>query len=749
MHEEHVKVNALVTIEGIVEDIIFSNESNGYTVCDVKDNKEIITAVGFMPFVSVGESIKITGRWVEHPDYGEQLKVECYEKLLPKTSEAIEKYLASGVLKGIGPATAAKIVKKFGDETLNIIGFKSQQLSLVRGISLEKAIKIGQAFNEQQGLRNVMLFFQEYGISPVHSMKIYKIFGDRAIDEIKENPYKLSEQIFGITFKIADRLAMSLGIDPMSIYRVCSGIKHVLTQSATNGHTYLPEEKLIEQTSQLLDVEIDQIRDACIKLLLDKAIYMDKGADCNKIYLSSFYNAELSVCKKLIGLSTVEFKNDPLELEKRINEIQEEEGIVFAQNQLMAVKEALAHGVIIITGGPGTGKTTIIKSIIKLMQRDGFSVALTAPTGRAAKRMTETTGFESKTIHRLLEIGYNSDNDEMVFSRSDTNPVEADAIIVDEMSMVDVILMNSLLKAIEPGTRLILVGDVDQLPSVGPGCVLKDIIASNMIGMVRLTDIFRQAEESMIVVNAHRINKGDMPFLNVKGKDFFFMPRNNGDEIVSTIAELCYKRLPAKYDYDPMKQIQVLTPTKKGPTGVLNMNKVLQKYLNPEERSKREKAYRDFIFREGDRVMQIRNNYTIRWEKSGLFTSEGQGVFNGDTGIILEIDNDEHFIKVLFDDDKIVEYDFSILDELELAYAITIHKSQGSEFPAVIIPLYSGPEILLTRNLLYTAITRAKDIVILVGYEGILKLMVNNLREMQRYSSLSERLIGGFAGICF
>jgi len=737
-------VDALVTIEGTVEDIIYTNEANGYTVCDVKNGKDLVTAVGIMPFLTIGESVKIMGRWIEHPDYGEQFKVEYYEKLLPKTSEAIEKYLASGVLKGIGPATAAKIVKKFGEDTLNIIGFKPQQLSLVKGISLEKAIKIGQAFNEQQGLRNVMLFFQEYGISPSHSMKIYKVFGDRAIDEIKENPYKLSEQIFGITFKIADRLAMSLGIDPMSIYRLCSGIKHVLTLSATNGHTYLPEEKLMKMTSQLLDVQIDQIKDACIRLLMDKAIFMDKGPDCNRIYLSALYNAEISVCRKLIMLSSVEFKNDTAELEKRINDIEEEEGIVFAENQLLALKEALAHGVIIITGGPGTGKTTIIKSIIKLMQSEGHNVALTAPTGRAAKRMTETTGFEAKTIHRLLEIGYSSDNDEMVFTKSDANPIEADAIIVDEMSMVDIILMNNLLKAVEPGTRLILVGDVDQLPSVGAGNVLKDIIASNMIGIVRLTDIFRQAEESMIVVNAHRINKGDMPYLNVKGKDFFFMPRNNGDQIVSTIAELCYKRLPATYNYDPMKQIQVLTPTKKGPTGVLNMNKVLQKHLNSEDRSKREKAYRDFIFREGDRVMQIRNNYSIKWEKPGFFSSEGQGVFNGDTGIIHEIDNDEHFIKVIFDDDKIVEYDFSILDELEPAYAITIHKSQGSEFPVVIIPLYSGPEVLLTRNLLYTAITRAKDMVILVGYESVLKLMVNNLREMQRYSSLSEKLVRGF-----
>jgi len=749
MHEEHGQVDALITIEGTVEDIIYTNEANGYTVCDVKNSKDLVTAVGIMPFLTIGESVKIVGRWIEHPDYGEQFKVEYYEKLLPKTSESIEKYLASGVLKGIGPATAAKIVKKFGEDTLNIIGFNPQQLSLVKGISLEKAIKIGQAFNEQQGLRNVMLFFQEYGISPSHSIKIYKVFGDRAIDEIKENPYKLSEQIFGITFKIADKLAMSLGIDPLSIYRLCSGIKHVLTLSATNGHTYLPEDKLMEMTSQLLDVRIDEIKDACIRLLMDKAIFMEKGSDCNRIYLSSLYNAEISVCKKLIMLSSVEFQNDPEELERRINDIEKEEGIVFAQNQLLALKEALSHGVIVITGGPGTGKTTIIKSIIKLMQSEGYNVALTAPTGRAAKRMTETTGFEAKTIHRLLEIGYSSDNDEMIFTKSDSNPIEADAIIVDEMSMVDIILMNNLLKAVEPGTRLILVGDVDQLPSVGPGNVLKDIIASNMIGMVRLTDIFRQAEESMIVVNAHRINKGDMPYLNVKGKDFFFMPRNNGEQIVSTIAELCCKRLPATYNYDPMKHIQVLTPTKKGPTGVVNMNKVLQKYLNPEDRPKREKAYRDYIFREGDRVMQIRNNYSIRWEKPGLFSSEGQGVFNGDTGIIHEIDNDEHFIKVVFDDDKIVEYDFSILDEIEPAYAITIHKSQGSEFPVVIIPLYSGPEVLLTRNLLYTAITRAKDMVILVGYENVLKLMVNNLREMQRYSSLSEKLVKGFIGEYF
>ncbi|MDP4179508.1 MAG: ATP-dependent RecD-like DNA helicase [Bacillota bacterium] len=735
------------TIEGIIEDIIFTNEANGYTVCDVRAEKVIVTAVGFMPFINIGETVKVMGRWVEHPDYGEQFKVECYEKLLPKTSEAIEKYLASGVLKGIGPATAAKIVKRFGDDALNIIGFNPQQLSLIRGISLEKAINIGQAFNEQQGLRNVILFFQEYGISPIYSTKIYKLFGDRSIDEIKENPYKLSEMIFGITFKTADKVAMSLGIDPMSTYRVSSGIKFVLTQGAANGHTYLPEDKLTELTAQLLEIQIDQIKDAIIRLLLDKVIYLEKDEGVNKIYLSAFYNAEKSVCKRLMELSSVEFKGDVIELENRIIEVQKEEGIDFANNQLTAIKESLTNGVIVITGGPGTGKTTIIKSIIKLLIKEGLDVALTAPTGRAAKRMTEATGFEAKTIHRLLEIGYSGDNEEMLFSKTEANPIESDAIIVDEMSMVDILLMNSLLKAIAQGTRLILVGDIDQLPSVGAGRVLKDIISSNMINTVKLTDVFRQAEESMIVVNAHRINKGNMPYLNVKDKDFFFMPRQRGEDIVSTIAELCYKRLPASYGYDPMKQIQVLTPTKKGITGVLSMNKELQKYLNPADRGRSEKTFRDFIFREGDRVMQIKNNYSLRWEKTGLIRSEGQGVFNGDTGIIQSIDIEEHYMTVIFDDEKIVEYDFSILDELELAYAVTIHKSQGSEFPAVIIPLFSGPNILLTRNLLYTAITRAKDIVILVGYESVLQLMVNNVKETDRYSSLSQRLIKGFSGI--
>lgn len=737
----------MVIIEGIVEEIVFANEINGYTVCEIKWDSESVTAVGYMPFISVGETLKVSGKMVVHPDYGEQLKVENYEKLLPQTVDAIEKYLASGVLKGIRKATASKIVSRFGEEALDVIQFRPHLLSEIKGISLEKANKIGQAFNEQQGLRNVIMFFQEYGISPAYSTKIYRAFGDKAIEEVKENPYKLTDEAIGIGFKIVDRLAVSLGIDPASKYRICSGIKYVLSQGALNGHTFLPDNILKEYTSNLLDVRIDSIEDSLVKLLLDKSIYMEKGETYDKIYLGAFYNAELGVCKRLIELSSIEFRGDLDNFEERIEEIQTEEGIILAENQKTAIREALVNGVAVITGGPGTGKTTIIKSIIKLLVKEGFEVALAAPTGRAAKRMTEATGFEAKTIHRLLEIGYSGDNSEVLFAKTEANPVEADVIIIDEMSMVDILLMNHLLKAIMPGTRLILVGDVDQLPSVGAGSVLKDIINSGVIKTVRLTEIFRQAEESMIIVNAHRINKGEPPYLNIKEKDFFFMPRRMGEDIVNTIVELCSKRLPASYGYDPMKQIQILTPMRKGITGVNNLNMELQKSLNPSGRNKNEKVFKDFTFREGDRVMQTKNNYNLRWEKVGINASEGVGVFNGDLGIIQKIDLDEQKVTVLFDDEKTVDYDYSILDELEPAYAITIHKSQGSEFPVVIIPLFQGPQILLTRNLLYTAITRAKNLVILVGYQRVLADMVENERETLRHSGLLEKLRKGFSGL--
>jgi len=730
----------LVTLEGIVEEIIFSNEENGYVVCDIKCAKDIITVVGYMPFISEGETIKVTGKWTSHPDYGEQLKAEYYEKVFPKEADAIEKYLASGVIKGIGPATAKKIVAKFGEETFDIIQYKPELLSEIKGISLEKAFKIGEAFIEQRELKSVVIFFQEYGISPALATKIYRVFGDRTIDEIKANPYRLTDEIFGIGFKTADKIAMKLGVDPSSKFRLFSGIKYTLSHAASNGHTYLPEDKLKEHASRLLGVGIENLGDALISLLFDKAIYVEKEDGENKIYLSPFYLAENGVCKRLLELSSVMFRDGISDSDSKIERLQAEEGITLAEMQKIAVKEALVNGVLVITGGPGTGKTTIIKSIIKLLNREGYNVVLAAPTGRAAKRMSETTGFEARTIHRLLEIGYIGTDNELVFQKNENNMLDADVIIIDEMSMVDILLMNHLLKAVPNGARLILVGDVNQLPSVGAGNVLKDIISSGVIKTVRLTEIFRQAEESMITVNAHRINRGEPPLLNTKGKDFFFIQRNSLDSIVKTVVDLCSKRLPDAYGYDPMKHIQVLTPMRKGPAGVLNLNVELQKALNPAGRNKTEKSFRDFVMREGDRVMQIRNNYNLRWYKVNSDIEEGVGVFNGDTGIISEIDMDEHRLTVLFDDEKAVDYDFAILDEIEPAFAITVHKSQGSEFPVVVIPVFPGPEILLTRNLLYTAVTRAKDLVVIVGMEDILLHMVSNERETLRYSNLSSKL---------
>lgn len=727
-------------IEGTVDEIIFSNEVNGYTVCDIRCNDELVTAVGCMPFINVGETLKLTGKWVTHQEYGEQFKVEFYEKTLPETTDAIEKYLSSGIVKGVGPATAKKIIGRFGEDTLNIIQFHSERLSEIKGINLDKALKIGKAFEEQKELMQVVMFFQEHGISPAYSTKIYKAFGHATIEEIKSNPYKLAGEEFGIGFKAADRIAGNLGMDPASKFRICSGIKYVLSQAAMNGHSYMPDEQLKEYTAQLLAVDLSSIDDALVSLLLDKSVCVEKDQEIKKVYLSAYYHAELGVCRKLAELATVEFKGDISDFDSRIGKIQEEEGIVLAEKQKEAVKEALVNGVLVVTGGPGTGKTTIIKSIIKLLDMEGYEVALAAPTGRAAKRMTEATGFEAKTIHRLLEIGYLGNDTELVFTKDENNPIDADVIIIDEMSMVDVLLMNHLLKAIAPGTRLVLVGDTDQLPSVGAGNVLKDILESGIIKTVKLTDIFRQAEESMIIVNAHRINKGEYPYLNKKGKDFFFLSRFGGEDLVKTVVELCSKRLPDTYSYDPLKHIQVLTPTKKGPIGVANLNVELQKMLNPQHRRKNEKPSGGFVFREGDRVMQIKNNYNLRWEKPGKPKTEGIGVFNGDTGIIQAIDNEEQVVTVLFEDDKQVEYDFSILDELEPAFAVTIHKSQGSEFPVVVLPVAQGPQVLMTRNLLYTAITRAKDMVVVVGNENVLKTMIENNKEAQRYSDVSNKL---------
>lgn len=734
----------MIVVEGIIEEIIYSNEINGYTVCDVACEEELITVVGYMPFIGVGETLKITGKWVIHPDYGQQLKVEYYEKIYPQTVGDIEKYLSSGSIKGVGPAIAAKIVKKFKEETIDVIRFKPTRLSEIKGISFDKAIKIGQAFEEQRALINVVMFLQSYGINPSHSTKIYKAFGDKAIEKIKSNPYILIDQVFGINFKTADKIAMNLGIDPLSKNRITSSIKYVLSQSAFNGHTYFPQEQLKEEVSQLLKIELEDISNGLMSLLLEKEVYIEGDEYSPRVFLSDYYQAEVGVCRKLIELSGTSFDEDLGDFEESIEKVQKEEGIVLAQMQRIAIKEALINGAVVITGGPGTGKTTIIKSIIRLFEKRGYKVALSAPTGRAAKRMSETSGYEAKTIHRLLEIGYVENENELIFNKTETNPIEADVIIIDEMSMVDILVMDHLLKAVAAGTRLIMSGDVDQLPSVGAGNVLKDIISSEVVKTVKLDEIFRQAEESMIVINAHRINGGEKPYLNIRDKDFFFINKTRGENIAKTIVELCKSRLPEKYRYDPMKHIQVLTPMKKGVTGAINLNLELQKVLNPYSKKKKEKIFGNFTFREGDKVMQIRNNYSLKWERlaEGVKGNaiEGVGVFNGDTGIIEKIDDGEQRITIFFDDERIVKYDYNLLDEIEPAFSITVHKSQGSEFPVVVLPMFYGPQVLMTRNLLYTAITRARELVIIVGEEGALYSMINNERETLRYSHLDHKL---------
>jgi exodeoxyribonuclease V alpha subunit len=730
----------LTVIEGVVDDIIYKNDANGYTVCEVFAKDKVITAVGYMPFINEGETIKANGRWVRHPDYGNQFRVELYEKILPQTADGIEKYLASGIVKGVGPATAAKIVQRFGSETLDIITREPQRLSEIKGISLEKAMNIGQALNEQKGLRDVVMFLQEYGISPSACIKIHKAYADMAVARIKENPYRLCEEVFGVGFRTADRIAMRLGVDPASRFRIRSGIKYTLSHAASNGHTYLPEDVLREYSAKLLGLPDVDIEDALISLVFDKAVQIEKVNGVSHVYLTPFYNAEQWVGKRLVSLAETHFDKGLDDLDEKIAAFEEEEGIRLDPQQREAVRQAVLNGLLVITGGPGTGKTTIIKCIIRILMGYGHNIALAAPTGRAAKRMTEAAGFEAKTIHRLLEIGYTADESDLIFQRNEENPIEADVIIIDEMSMVDILIMNHLLRAVPSGARVILVGDADQLPSVGAGSVLLDIISCNRIKTVRLTEIFRQAGESMIIVNAHRINRGETPILNLKDKDFFFIQRNVQENIVRTIIDLCARRLPTTYGLDPLRDIQVLTPAKKGPAGVISLNTELQKALNPPDGRKAEKVSGSYVFREGDRVMQVRNNYSLRWERTDDPGADGTGVFNGDMGTIVKIDEEAMKLEVKFDDDRLASYDFNIIDEIEPSFAVTIHKSQGSEFPVVVIPIFPGPPVLMTRNLLYTAVTRAREMVVLVGYEQCLCEMVANKRETLRFSGLADKL---------
>lgn len=738
---ERGEESLLEQIEGIVESIIYCNDQNGYTVCDIRTGRRIITAVGCMPGLSIGETVQVTGCWVVHQDYGKQLKVEACERRLPKTTDAIFKYLSSGVIKGIGEATAKKIVDAFGDDTLRVLQFEPLRLAKIKGISSDKALAIGQAFMEQEQIRQTVMFFQEYGISANYAIKIWKRFGSEAVNEIKRNPYRLTDEEINIGFRIADRVALTMGIDPSSKFRLQSGIKHALARAVQNGHVYLPAGILVQYASELLEADPESLKEALSDMVFEESVYIDRSKG-DRVYLSSFYRAEQYVCRKISLLCQTPPDREIGDLDGILRDIEAEQQVQYADMQRKAIRFSAENSLLVVTGGPGTGKTTLIRGIIALFKKADMKVVLAAPTGRAAKRMTEATGEEAKTIHRLLEPIFTDDEFKREFKKNEQDPIEADLIIIDEMSMVDILLMHALLKAIRPGTRLVLVGDADQLPSVGPGRVLSDIIESGYLKVVYLNQIFRQAEQSLIVVNAHRINRGEYPEMNAKGSDFFHISRSVPQDAAAAVIEMCTVRIPEKFGLDPMKDIQVLSPAKKGAAGVLSLNAALQSRLNPPLQGLPEKPYRDMVFRKGDRVMQIKNNYGLSWRSTGpggepIF---GEGVFNGDMGIIDGIDNKKDTLTVLFDDGKVVDYDFDMLDELELSYAITVHKSQGSEFPAVVVALAGTPPMLACRNLLYTAVTRAKQLVVLVGDAGIIRTMVQNVTEKERYTGLKERL---------
>lgn len=732
----------LEQIEGIVEEIIYSNDQNGYTVCDIRAGRRLVTMVGYIPGLGIGETIVVNGVWKVHQDYGKQFSVDTYERHLPDTTDAVFKYLSSGVIKGIGERIAKKIVDKFGDETIRILQFEPLRLSELKGISADKALHIGQAFMEQEQIRQVVMFFQNFSISANFAIKVWKKFGKEAIDEIKRNPYRLTDEDINIGFKIADRVAISIGMDTSSKYRIQSGVQYALSRAVRNGHVYMPVNILIPYAASLLGVQEESVEEALKNMVFQENIVVEKSKP-DRVYLASFHTAEQYVCRKIHQLCITLPRKKIHSLEKALKEVETEQNVEYADRQLEAIRCSALGSMLIVTGGPGTGKTTLIKGMISLFQKQGMQVALAAPTGRAAKRMSEATGSEAKTIHRLLEVGYTPDESSREFKKNEKDPIDADVIIVDEASMVDILLMHALLKAIEPGTRVVLVGDVDQLPSVGPGRVLSDIIDSGVLPVIYLNQIFRQAEESHIVVNAHRINKGEYPELNRPGNDFFFIGRKSSRDTAATILELCTVRIPEKFGLDPMKDIQVLSPMKKGPAGVIKLNAALQNRLNPPRPGLKEKSHRDFIFRENDRVMQIKNNYSLSWKLKGNDGTEiaGEGVFNGDMGIIRKIDKNNDFLSVLFDDGKIVDYDFDVLDELELSYAVTVHKSQGSEFPAVVIILSGIPPMLVYRNLLYTGVTRARQLAVLVGDVDILKKMVDNSTEKERFTGLKNKLV--------
>jgi len=734
----------MATVCGFVEKIKYRNEDNGYTVLSLVEAGEEYTLVGSFHYISEGEMIEAVGSMTEHPVYGEQMTVESYEIKAPEDTAAMERYLGSGAIKGIGAALASRIVRRFKADTFRIMEEEPERLSEVKGVSEKMAMSISQQVEDKKEMRQAMMFLQEYGITMNLAVKIYQEYGPRLYSVLKENPYQLADDIPGVGFKMADEIARKAGIFTDSDFRIKCGVLYTLLQATANGHTYLPEGELLSQTSELLKIEPSFIEKHLMDMQLDKRLVIRELEGKRIVYASQYYYMELNVAKMLHDLN-IRGRMAEEEIRTQLLKLQKEEQIELDEKQVQAVVEAVNSGLLIITGGPGTGKTTTINTIIRFFESQEMEILLAAPTGRAAKRMTEATGYEARTIHRLLELtGVPGDDRSlgMHFERNEENPLDADAVIIDETSMVDIHLMQSLLKAINPGTRLILVGDVNQLPSVGPGNVLRDMIDSGSFNVVMLTKIFRQATQSDIVVNAHKINRGEQVPLGKKSNDFLFIKREDPNAIINAMITLVQDKLPG-YVHAKTYDIQIMTPMRKGAIGVERLNTILQEYLNPPGDGKAEKETSGVTYRVGDKVMQIMNNYNIEWEvrnKYGIPMDKGTGVYNGDMGIVREINAFAELVTVEFDEGRMVDYSFKQLEELELAYAITIHKSQGSEYPAVVIPVFSGPRMLMTRNLIYTAVTRAKSCVCLVGMPEVFGDMVNNEMEQRRYSGLKDRI---------
>ena len=703
--------------------------------------ESIFTATGYMPFISEGESVALSGNWTQHPDYGEQFKAEYYETVLPSDEEAIVKYLGSGIISGIREATAKKLVAHFGTEILDIMLQNPERLAEIKGISREKAEKIGKSFAETRSMQNVVMFLQQYSITANMAVKIHSVLGSNAVEMIKKNPYILADMVDGIAFKTADTIAFNMGMPRNSIDRIKAGVKHILRDAAfTSGHVFLPKTVLIEHSVYTLKVEESEVEAAISALVGSKDIFPDNVGGINAYYLYEYYEAEYYISRRLIALvnSEQKFTMNENEAERAIDEYEAESDIHLATEQRSAVVTALMSGCMVLTGGPGTGKTTTINTIIKLLEDLKLSIALAAPTGRAAKRMSQITGCEAKTIHRLLGVQRASDGYN-VFTHNEENPLSADVIILDEVSMIDITLMSAFLKAVKRGARVIFSGDADQLPSVGPGNIIHDMIESKTIPVIQLNQIFRQAEESLIIVNAHRINHGELPELKEHASDFFFLKRRTPEESAYTIADLFKNRLPKSYGVDPLSSIQIISPTKKGLAGTVALNKLLQSHINPYDELRPQYAYGSITFRVGDKVMQTKNNYDIPYTREK--GEDGTGIFNGDMGIIEAIFVRDKVMVIVFDEDKRVEYPFTNLDELDLAYAITVHKSQGSEFPIVVMPVCSFAPMLMSRNLFYTAVTRAKDMVVLVGSEKTVANMTMNNQYRERFTGLCEKLV--------